>query len=239
MASPYFPTPVGTQGNASGLPQVPAGARKIPQSLLNGVGRAIDSTRIVPTQGITIHRTPGGTGIDVDGIIQQAIASASATLLPFQVIPVGTDGNTLQCVINEGRVFGRVDWDNGKFYEDEGEAFMWPSLGVGPLDPSFTGVWPTETPLPDTTGSGAGGAKTPQGQTQVDGTMTGGGSGVVSTPLDPSKQGNAGYVSGNSGSVTSQGQQGGSYHTPLSKTGNGGYISGNAASDVYKRQVLV
>lgn len=226
---PVFVTPVGTFSNASGLPQVPAGSKKIPQSLLNNVGRAIDSSRIVPSQGITIERTPGGTGLDISAIIEAA-AGAKATLLPFQVIPTGVTSTKIQCVIGEGRIFGRVDWDAGDYYPGTpNEAYNIPSLGVSAVDPSFSGVWPSEDPVPDTTGSG-GGSKNPQGQTTVDDTKTGGGSGTYHTPLDDSLKGNAGYVSGNAGSITSKGQQGGTYHTPLSVTGNGGYISGNAGS---------
>lgn len=209
-------TRVGTYSNASGLPQVPAGSGKIPQSLLNGVGRAIDGARVAPSEGSVFAQTAGGTTIDFNAIVEAA--SSGFQPHPFQIIPVGVaSGSALDVQIAEGRIFGRVDWTTAEFKPGIPNAsYAIPSIGTAGFDPAFSGVW--NGPAPDTSG-GQGGSKGPTGQ------VAGGGS-VTNKP----QSAGGGYVSGNAGSITSSGQTGGVYHNDFSVTGNGSYVGGNAGT---------
>lgn len=231
-----FKTPIGTFSNGSGLPQVPAGSDKIPQSLLNNVGRQIDKARIAPSQGVLLTQTAGGTSIDFAGMLAQAGASLGVRL-PFQVDVIGVTPTGIQCRIAEGRVFGRVEWVQGKYYpgSPDAESFV-PSLGIAGLD---TSAWPTPEPPGDTP---VVNPKDPSQATQVEG--SGGSSsgvknnsGTYHTPLTVT--GNGSYVSGNGGSVTRPGSSSGTYHTPLTVTGNGSYVGFGSGSGVYHNQFSV
>lgn len=214
-------TKSGTFSNRSGLPQVPAGSTGIPQSLLNNLGRQIDASKVAPNAGMISTQLPGGVSIDFDSSV-----SAQSFFQPhaFQVFVSEVGTNLLKVNIAEGRIFGRVDWLSA-FVANPiipvEPAYNIPSLGTAGLEPGFTGVFPDDK-VPDTTGN-QGGASTPAGQS----TSNSGGAG--STTNKPQANG-GGYVSGNAGSVTNPGQQGGVYHNDFSVTGNGSYIGGNAGT---------
>lgn len=240
-------TKAGTFSSRSGLPQVPPNSNCIPQSLLNNVGRGLDSVTFAPNQGLISYNTPGGVTLDLQGMIQSTVAAFLR--LPFQVDVSEVGNNEITVTIAEGRIFGRVDWETAEY--DFGSYYSpLPSVGTAGIDPNFTGVFPAGD-VPDTTGN-QGKSVTPAGQTP---SSNAAGSGSVTNKPRPGtsssgkgsfysnnsnyKSGNAGSItqgaagqtgvfhtktaSGNAGSITSVGQQGGIYHTQL-PSGNAGSL---------------
>ena len=207
MPQPFFKTTVGVFGNGSGLPEVAPGSRSIPASLLNNVGRSVDSARINPTEGIPMTRTPGGSSIDFNAIIEAA--QAVAQLLPFQVIPQGVEAGAIVCIIGEGRIFGRADWERGDYFPGIPSAtYSIPSLGVAGLDPSFAGE-----PVSNQ------GTNTPKNPA-ANSTSGGGGSSGVSNTANPSQ---GGTQSGNAGSIMNWSHQDAIHNQPQGN-GNAGSV---------------
>lgn len=238
-----FRSNIGTQPNASGLQQIPGRSAKIPQSFLNGIGRAID--RAVPRVGgtsIFFQQTSGGTIFEIPDT--QANTSIQGQYLhPFKVTYVGRVAGGYLVNILEGRVTGRADYTYAglmNYPVPRGEGFVpvsVPGYGTPGLDLSFAGGFPGGYVKPDL-GNTDNTAGSPQSQT----TSSQGNSG--STGHSPSNAGrpyvsgsagslNGPYVSGNAGSITNPGN-GGTYHTPIVSGAagslNGPYVSGNAGS---------
>jgi len=207
MPQPFFKTPVGVFGNSSGLPEVAPGSRSIPGSLLNNVGRAIDSARINPNEGVPMTRTPGGSSIDFNAIIEAA--QAVAQLLPFQVIPQGVEAGAIVCIIGEGRIFGRVDWERGDYFPGIPSAtYSIPSLGVAGIDPAFAGE--------PVSNQGTNDPKNPAANSA----SGGGGSVGVTNTASPSE---GGTQSGNAGSIMNWSHQDAIHNQPQGN-GNAGSV---------------
>lgn len=144
-----FKTNIGTLGNASGLPGIPAGAGKIPQSFLNNIGRGIDSTRLTPAQGMISSVTAGGTSIDFSSVTQDF--NSRLTPPPFFVEVAKVGDGALVVTINEGRVLGRSDWSQATFFPGiPDESYNIPSIGTSGLDVEITiPTRATESPRPN------------------------------------------------------------------------------------------
>lgn len=207
----------GTFGNNSGLPQIAGGAKQIPQSFLNHIGREIDRARQSPNIGQVHTQTPGGSNIDISAILQQL--SSFYRPLPFEVGLVKVNSNNLEVTIAEGRIFGRSDWTKSK-------------LGTAGFNPAYDGPWsdagavkpePSKNPKPNKNG----GSTTPNGTFSSDPNKGGPTSnlpnGGKGSAYSDSPAGNAASITGNTS---------GTYYTPTNgyNSGNAGSITGNTGS---------
>lgn len=246
----------GTFGNASNLPQIGGGVKKIPQSFLNHIGREIDKSRQTPNQGQISQQTPGGSHIDFAAMIGEMIASYGLGRLPFQVNLVKPTGSALEVTIAEGRIFGRVDFVQA--FHPHARA-----VGTNNINEEFSGPWsdanasapepknnPKDTSKGSPTGNGTLNSAQNPTATHLNGLMGNAGSitsdqrsaggSYHNTKFDGSFYNSKDYPSGNLGNITGAGggPNGGSYHStlPSSKFSN---VSGNNASiTVYGGQVL-
>lgn len=202
-----FRTPFGTQPNASGLEQIPAGTNRIPQSFLNDIGRKIDQSTIRFGGDFLFQQLPGGT-------IAQEVDRDIGTTHPFKVSVVGKSSTKIKVKIAEGRIFGRVEGSIGDF-RDDGYYLYQPNspLGIPGIDWSYGGGWPNGNSVPDTSG---GNNPTSQGTQKKD--IKNGSAGTYHSD----KQ------SGNAGSVTNTGQgNSGTYHNPVT-SGNAGSVTNSS-----------
>lgn len=238
-----FRSNIGTQPNASGLQQIPGGSSRIPQSFLNGIGRAID--RGVPRVGgssLFFQQTSGGTVFEIPET-GDTKNTRGAYLHPFKVFYAGRVNGGYLVNILEGRVAGRADYTNAAlvgYPVPVGEGFESvnvPSIGTPGLDLAFAGGFPGGNPKPDQ-GNTQGTAGSPQSQLKSSQGNSGTTSHTGANQTRPYVSGSAGslggpYVSGNAGSIINPGN-GGTYHTPIVSGAagsiNGPYISGNAGS---------
>lgn len=228
-----FRSNIGTQPNAANLRQIAPGSGKIPQSFLNGIGRAIDkATPRFGGMSPFFRQTAGGVVFELPDA--SASQNSQQYLHPFKVTYAGQVNGGYLVNILEGRICGRADHEYAQLinYPSNGEPINVPSIGTPGFDSAYAGGWPTnQSPdLGDTTGS----ESSPGSQVN----STDGNSGSTNhTPSNTGKpyvSGSAGslsgaYVSGNAGSITNPGN-GGTYHSPLPVSGNGNYVSGNAGS---------
>lgn len=114
-----MPVP-GTFGNASGLQSIGAGARKIPQSFLNNIGRNIDKARLVQNTAQVMSVTSAGSHLDIAAIVEDLLSSMGVGKpLPFQVDVISTENGKIKCNIAEGRIFGRTHWIKGTAYDPD------------------------------------------------------------------------------------------------------------------------
>lgn len=218
-----FRTSFGTQPNASGLEQIPAGSNRIPQGFLNGIGRKIDQSTVRFSGDFLFQQLPGGT------ILQQidtgGTAAGTGYTHPFKVALVGKTATKIKVRISEGHIWGRTDFTVGAYSNAAiGLNIPNPSLGIPGVDYSFAGGWPNGNPVPDTS---AGTNPTNSGtQSQQPGKDSGGvfnskpsgNAGSIITWTDGQFHSN---VSGNAGSIVNPGSSG-IYHTqqPSGAAGN-------------------
>lgn len=208
----------GTQPNASGLEQIPAGATRIPQGFLNGIGRKIDQSTVRFSGDFLFQQLPGGTilqPLDTDG------AAPIGAPHPFKVTLIGKTASKIKVRISEGRLIGRTEFTVGSYANDAfGLDVPNASLGIPGVDYSYNGGWPDGNPAPDT----SGGKNPTSTGTQSTETKPGSG-GTYHTPV----------TSGNAGSITNPGQgNSGIYHTPIT-SGNAGSVTnpGQGSSGIY------
>lgn len=218
-----FRANAGTQPNAAGLEQIPAGSNRIPQGFLNGIGRKIDRATVRFSGDFLFQALPGGT------VMQPLDTGGTSGGLdishPFKVSCVGKTSTKIQVRIAEGHIWGRTEFGVGA-YSDIGIDLNTPnqSLGIPGVDYFFAGGWPNGNPVPDTSG---GKNPTSQGTQSKEPTKDSGG------VFNRRPSGNAGSIiewtdgqfnrrpSGNAGSIVDPGS-GGIYHTqqPSGAAGN-------------------
>lgn len=204
----------GTFGNNSGLRQIPGGAKSIPQSFLNHIGREIDKARQSPNVGQIHTQTPGGSNIDIASTVEQYVAG-SYRPLPFEVgLLKVNSGGSLQVTIAEGRIFGRVDWDWAKFDGISIGASGYNHTYSGPFsDAGSTKPEPVPNPADQSssTPTGNGTTNTPPKPSVPTSNLPNGGKGSA---YSNAKSGNAASITGNTS---------GTFHT-VQKSGNAGTI---------------
>lgn len=213
-----FRANAGTQPNAAGLEQIPAGSTRIPQGYLNGIGRKIDRATVRFSGDYLFQALPGGTvlqNVDTDGAAGIDISH------PFKVTVVGGSPGKLKVKIAEGRIFGRTEGTVGTFEQPAISLLVAnQSLGIPGVEFSFAGGWPNGNPAPDLSG---GENPTSQGTQAKEPTKESGGTYHTNTQ------------SGNAGSVTNPGQgNSGIYHNPVT-SGNAGSVTnpGRGSSGIY------
>lgn len=218
----------GTFSNNSGLPQIPAGSRQIPQSFLNDIGRQLDKARQTPNIGQVAIQTPGGSNIDIASMVEQFVGGLSRPL-PFEVGVIKVNGSQLEVTIAEGRIFGRADWGSWA-----GASFDGISIGASGINPTYAGPWSdasTTKPEPEQTTRDsskstptANGTKNKADKPGVPlSNLPNGGKGSYYANNPKYKPGNAGSITGNTGNT---------YHAGLmpskfaNKWGNAGSVTG-------------
>lgn len=232
-----------TFSNNSGLSQIPGGAKQIPQSFLNHIGREIDKARQSPNSGQVSMQTPGGSNLDISTILEQ-LAAGFYRPLPFEVGLVSVGGAGLNVTIAEGRIFGRTNWTDGiKPPSIEGAEV---TIGASGFNPSYSGPFSdAASTKPDPVDNPKSGSNTA--------TKNSGSSGSVKNGVDPSTRSdrnrvpntnlpnggkgsyysnNSRYRSGNAGSVT--GNTGNTFHTAR-KSGNAGSVTGNTGNTYHTK----
>lgn len=218
----------GTFGNNSGLQQIPGGAKQIPQSFLNAIGRELDKARQTPNIGQIAIQTPGGSNIDIASMVEQFVGGMSRPL-PFEVGLVKIDGNQLQVTIAEGRIFGRADWGSwaGAFVDGI-------NIGASGFNPTYAGPWSDASstkPEPEqttrdsskSTPTGNGTKNTPDKPGVPLSNLPNGGKGSYYSNNPKYKSGNAGSITGNTGNTFHNGLMPSNF---ANKSGNAGSVTG-------------
>lgn len=217
----------GTFSNNSGLPQIPAGAKQIPQSFLNDIGRQLDKARQTPNIGQIAIQTPGGSNIDIASMVEQYAGAYRP--LPFEVGLVKINGNQLQVTIAEGRIFGRADWGSWPGASVDGIG-----IGASGFNPFYAGPWsdasstkpePAENPRDSTKSTPtANGTKNTADKPGVPlSNLPNGGKGSYYSNNAKYKSGNAGSITGNTGNTFHNGLMPSNF---ANKSGNAGSITG-------------
>lgn len=234
-----YKTKTGTYPNRSGIPQIPAGSRSLPQSYLNGIGRNIDAVRVNWQHAIGTKQTAGG--LQLEELHKDSLYSH-----PFKVefVGMGEGGFTAIVTIREGRVHGRIDSAIAS-YINETPAFNVPSLGVNSVrgintdeaeSPKLPDVEPEGDTNTGTNGSGTTGTENGtystgnKGGTGSTGS-TGSGTSSTTTVGGPGKSVKGVYNDVNySAGVYHQGLMKSQF---VNKSGNAGSITGNTSGSYY------
>lgn len=244
-----FKSNVGTHPNAAGLEQIAPGSSKIPQSFLNAIGRTVDRATIRSSGESIFAQLAGGTVITP---LDQAGTDVGVGYPhPFKVTYAGkpTVGSTVFVRILEGHILGRMNYDEGYWFQERPYLGMLlpytqRSIGIPGIDTNWDGGWPS-TPKPDTsagdnpnnpgnistnsTNSGSSTNYTTANGNQTSNPGTGGPVKNGWTQYN-GLSGNAGslggYInSGNAGNINTYNVKNSSiYHTPI-KSGNAGNIN--------------
>lgn len=213
-----------TFSNNSNLPQIPGGARQIPQSYLNHIGREIDKARQSPSSGQVSMQTPGGSNIDISTMLEQLVAGFYRPL-PFEVGLVSVGGAGLNVTIAEGRIFGRTNWTDGvKPPTIEGAEV---TIGASGFNPSYSG------PFSDAASSKPDPVDNPKSGSNTS-TKGSGSSGSVTNGVDPSTRSDRNRVPNTN--LPNGGK--GSYYANNSKykSGNAGSVTGNNKASYFSGQ---
>lgn len=230
-----FKTNTGTFPNRSGIQQIPAGSRAIPQSYLNSIGRNIDAVRLNWQHAIGSKQTAGGLQFE-------ELHKDSYYTHPFKVEFIGFGeggGSTAIVTIKEGRVHGRIDRSIASYIDPDG-AFTIGSLGVNSVNNINTDYVPAE-PTPD---AGTNGATADNGSGTLGSGTTGTTNGTFSNNGSNSTGGSKTTTAGTSNTTKTNygtvGYSSGVYHQGLmgsqfsNKSGNAGSITGNTSSTFHQ-----
>lgn len=225
-----FKTKTGTFPNRSGIQQIPGGARAIPQSYLNSIGRNIDAVRLNWQHAMGATQTAGG--LQFEELHKDFIYTH-----PFKVefIGFGEGGTSAVVTIKEGRIHGRIDRTIAAWNKD---GIQVPSLGVNSVNninsdyvPDEEEPEPTDEPSTEngdgTLGSGT--TSTDNGTFSNNGSNTTGGSTTTVAGGNTTKT-NYGSVNYSAG-VYHQGLMGSQFSN---KAGNAASITGNTGSTFHQ-----
>lgn len=226
-----FKANAGTQPNAAGLEQIPAGSNRLPQGYLNGIGRKIDRATVRFSGDFLFQTLPGGTvlqPVDVDGTAGGFGGEAST--LPFQISLVEAGPTTITIKIAEGHIIGRTDSSFGNYVDPPFLVADQVSLGLPGINFSMGGGWPGGGNPPDTSAGNnptSSGTQEPKPNKDSGGVFnkkrdSGGGGSVIdwnhpgAIHRNPRGSGNAGSI------IENTVGSGGIYHTqrPSGAAGN-------------------